>query len=325
MFQPPESPSAVWRPLRLGDAPALAGLTMRIHEAEGLHDLPGPDLIRWFLGLPSIDLAHDTVGGFAPDGSAIADAEVMIRGGDGGRRAILFVNVDPDHLHLEAPLLAWAEERARARLADAPRGAERDIRVIAEEHRDRWRRVVEEAGFGEARHFVTMRMPLSAPVPTPPPVAEDISIVPWSDDLDRGAWTVSNASFADHWGSAEHTWEEWRASYADDSDAFLPDHSFLAVAGGDVVAICLCENDPEEIDRTGVREFYVGRVGTVPPWRRRGLGTALILHSLAAATRDGYERAALSVDEDSQTNATAIYERIGFRVTEREIHYLKPG
>ena len=54
---------------------------------------------------------------------------------------------------------------------------------------------------------------------------------------------------------------------------------------------------------------------------RRGFLAA----SLAAATRDGYERAALSVDEDSQTNATAIYERIGFRVTEREIHYLKPG
>lgn len=297
----------------------------RIHETEGLHELDGPDFIRWLLGLPSIDLTDDTIGAFAPDGSAIAEVEVMMRGGDGNRRAIVFVNVDPDHVHLEAPLLAWAEERARARLADAPPGAERDIRIIVEEHRDRWRRVVEEAGFREARHFVKMRMPLGSPLPEPPPVPAGIAIVGWSDDLDRGAWTVSNASFADHWGSAEHSWEEWRASYAEDPAAFLPQHSFLAVHADEVVAICLCEHDPENVERTGIREFWVGRVGTAAAWRRRGLGTALILRSLASASAAGYEQTALSVDEDSQTNATAIYERIGYRVTAREIHYLKPA
>jgi GNAT superfamily N-acetyltransferase len=325
VFQPPKSPPAVWRPLRLGDAGALAALTIRIHDAEGLHDLPGPEMIRWFLGLPSIDLVDDTIGAFAPDGTAIADAEVMLRGGDGSRRAIVFVNVDPEHPALGPLLLAWAEDRARLRLADAPPGAERDIRVIVEEHRSRWRHVVEEAGFRESRHFVKMRMPLRPPLPEPPRVPEGIEIVPWSDDLDRGAWAVSNASFADHWGSAEQTWEEWRASYAGDPDAFLPDHSFVAVHDDEVVAICLCEHDPEDIERTGIREFWVGRVGTTAAWRRRGLGTALILRSLASASADCYERTALSVDEDSQTNATAIYERIGYRVTEREIHYLKPA
>lgn len=323
-FIPPLEPPAVWRRLRLTDAPALAEMMAALDAAEGLDEVAGPDLIRWFLDLPSIDLEHDTVGAFSPDGRALADAEIMIRGGDGTRRAVVFVNAHPDHNDLEPPLLAWAERRARLRLADDPQAPAGDIRIIVEEHRTRFRAVIEEAGFVEARHFAKMRLPLPTDL-AESSLPDGITIERWTPERDRSAWDASNESFRDHWGSAEHSWDDWLASYADDPDAFLPEHSFLALADDEVVAFCLCEEDPEQTERTGTREFWVGRVGTRDAWRKRGLGTALIVRSLQSAMAAGYGSSALTVDEESQTNATAIYERIGFRTVDREIHYTKQG
>ncbi len=196
------------------------------------------------------------------------------------------------------------------------------VRVMVEEHRGRLRSVVENAGFVEARHFVKMYRPLTD-TPAPPPLPEGMELVTWSDALDREIWTVNNTAFGDHWGSVPMSWEDWRAWYAEDPDSFLPEHSFIALEEGQVAAYCMCEQDPEEIERIGTRVFWVGRLGTLPSHRRQGLGTALLLSSLDRARKSGFEAAALSVDEDSQTNATAIYERAGFTITNREVHYLK--
>lgn len=319
----PDLADAVWRPLTPDDAEALAGLTARIHAAERLTDPAGPDLIRWFLGLPSIDLGEGTIGAFDSSGTVLADAQVLVRGEGEHRRAVLFVQADPAHLEAEAPLLAWAETRARRMLGDGPVDGDRALRVIAEEHRHRWRRVVQDAGFEPVRSFVTMRRSLTGGLPPIPPTPAGIQIVPWSDDVDPAVRRTSNASFSDHWGAASMTWEEWRAHYADDEEGFLPEHSYVALAGGEAAAFVLGERDPEADERHGHREFWVGRLGTLAAWRRMGLGAALLARALHSAADAGFDRAALSVDESSRTNATALYDRAGFEITDREIHHTK--
>ena len=55
-------------------------------------------------------------------------------------------------------------------------------------------------------------------------------------------------------------------------------------------------------------------LGVRRPWRRRGLGTALLRHSFRELRARGCERARLMVDGENLTGAVQLYERAGMRI-----------
>ena len=57
-------------------------------------------------------------------------------------------------------------------------------------------------------------------------------------------------------------------------------------------------------------EFFIAR-----PWRRRGLGTLLLLTALSALRERGCPEAVLGVDSDNQSGAVGLYERLGMRTS----------
>ena len=59
---------------------------------------------------------------------------------------------------------------------------------------------------------------------------------------------------------------------------------------------------------------FVHGIGVRSPWRRRGLGRALLLASFREFRRRGAEQAALGVDAANPTGATSLYESVGMRV-----------
>jgi ribosomal protein S18 acetylase RimI-like enzyme len=61
------------------------------------------------------------------------------------------------------------------------------------------------------------------------------------------------------------------------------------------------------------------------PWRRRGLGRALLLQAFAAFRERGLARAALGVDAESLTGANRLYESAGMHVAARFDIYEKPA
>lgn len=63
---------------------------------------------------------------------------------------------------------------------------------------------------------------------------------------------------------------------------------------------------------TGRRECYIATVAVTKAARGRGIASALIRRSLAAAHADGCTVATLYVDADSPTGALALYEHTGF-------------
>ena len=81
---------------------------------------------------------------------------------------------------------------------------------------------------------------------------------------------------------------------------------------------------PADAEATGVREAYIGQVGTLRPWRRRGLGGLLLATGLAAARAGGYAQAALTVDSGNPTGALGLYERAGFVVDHSSVTWAKP-
>ena len=169
----------------------------------------------------------------------------------------------------------------------------------------------------EARVFVEMERSLADDLPEPRPLPDGVEMVPWTPDHDEAARLVSNAAFAGHWGSLPMDSETWHSMVVDD-DVNRRDLSFLAVADGAAVAMCLIEVDLEEDPSA----LWVSRVGTVPTWQRRGLASALLAGSIRAGAADGLLTAGLSVDEESSFDATALYTGLGFTVKSRSITYL---
>ncbi|MBK7448764.1 MAG: GNAT family N-acetyltransferase [Anaerolineales bacterium] len=73
---------------------------------------------------------------------------------------------------------------------------------------------------------------------------------------------------------------------------------------------------------------WVGTLGVLKPWRKKGLGLALLLTSFADFYQRGMPTIGLGVDASNKTGATRLYQRAGmsiateFTTFEKE---LRPG
>jgi ribosomal protein S18 acetylase RimI-like enzyme len=116
---------------------------------------------------------------------------------------------------------------------------------------------------------------------------------------------VIEEAFAEEWGRPERSFEDWQQTvFAQES--FDPTLSFLVREGDEVVAAESCAQ------RFGMG--WIASIGVRKPWRRRGLGRALLLHAFAELFERGERRIGLGVDAENPTGATGLYERVGMRV-----------
>ena len=127
---------------------------------------------------------------------------------------------------------------------------------------------------------------------------------------------------ADQAGTFEpETFERWSELYLGGylAGPFDPALWFIAEESGEPAGICLCR--PEwGADRT---LGWVNVVGVRRPWRRQGLGLALLLHAFGELYRRGIERVGLGVHGENPTGAPRLYERAGMVVTRRFDHYAR--
>lgn len=204
-------------------------------------------------------------------------------------------------------LLERAEERAR-RLGRPVLTAGR----LAEN--DAARRLLEGLGFREARHFSQMRITFHG-APEPPQWPDGIELAPFRPSDARDFHRVMNDAFADEWGFHQLSFDEWRERRveAPGTDTSL---WFLARAGSDVVGVVRCE-----ANRDG--GGWIGALGVVKPWRRRGVGLALLRHAFREFHRRGEPHVGLGVDAQNPTGATRLYEHAGMRVLKEDVIYEK--
>ena len=77
-------------------------------------------------------------------------------------------------------------------------------------------------------------------------------------------------------------------------------------------------------DFSGDPQFgWIQVLGVRPRWRKRGLGTALLLHSFRDFRDRGATRVGLGVDGESTTGAVRLYESVGMRQVRRNVTYEK--
>jgi ribosomal protein S18 acetylase RimI-like enzyme len=100
-----------------------------------------------------------------------------------------------------------------------------------------------------------------------------------------------------------------------DTDFYDPANWLLARDGGEIAGISLLFIERDE--------GWVGVLGVLPRWRKRGLGKALLLQSFRQIRDAGKPRAVLGVDAANPTGATRLYESAGMRVlTESDAYRL---
>jgi mycothiol synthase len=209
-----------------------------------------------------------------------------------------------------AEILDWAEARA----------AEKGHRLISGSwsSNEDLLRELERRGYELVRHSHRMAIDLADPTPAPD-WPDGIEVRSFQEGDARAFYEAQQESFLDSWEPVEETFEDW-SHWLLDTPAFDPELWFLAVEGDETAGFAICNRRSGDPETASVRLLGVRR-----PWRRRGLGRALLLHAFAEFRRRGFRRAGLGVDAESLTGAHKLYEAVGMHVERRFDIYEKPA
>jgi mycothiol synthase len=268
-------------------------------------------LTEWTL--PSTQLDQDTLLVFAPDGKLAGYgefwdiAEPYVRKG-------LWYRVHPayDDLGIDLLLVGWAEEKARLAVDRAPQEARVTLQGNSNTLDKRMQSVFTRLGFAHNRTGLRMVIDLKEP-PAAPRWPEGIRVRTLTRGKDeRRLIQAVYDSFSDHWGFVPEPFDAYMKRwmyFTEHNEDFDPALWFMAMDGDDVAGISLCYAKSHDDPNLG----WVSTLGVCRPWRKRGLGLALLQHSFGELYRRGQRKVGLGVDADSLTGATRLYLKAGMQ------------
>jgi mycothiol synthase len=203
---------------------------------------------------------------------------------------------------------AWA--RAHAREGDF-------LRAWAFEREDYLRRALDERGYRFIRHHLFMLIELRREPPEPK-WPDGILVRRFRPADARAVYEADVEAFSDHWDFQPEPFALWRERTVERDD-FDPSLWLIAWDGEDVAGYSLnswhASGDPTY--------GWIHVLGVRRPWRRRGLGSALLRASFSEFARRGAMRVGLAVDAENLTGAVALYEHVGMRAVRRYDIYEK--
>lgn len=220
--------------------------------------------------------------------------------------------VHPDHTNqgIGLYLLEWAGERARQAVPKASSEAKVTMNCSAISLNQAAQDLFKQAGMQRIRYFFRMVIDLDDPPPVPqwPEGIEVRTLV-----VDQNEWMLTGAvveAFRDHWGFVERSLEEeherWM-HYLKNNKDFDPTLYFLAWDVDQIAGVSLCWPHAHDDRHMG----WVDVLGVRRPWRKKGLGLALLLHSFDEFYRRKKQKVGLGVDAESLTGALRLYEKAG--------------
>src|SRR5262249_14500207 len=159
-------------------------------------------------------------------------------------------------------------------------------------------------GYHEARRFWEMAIELDDE-----PAAPQAAIEIFREEEGPAFHAALEEAFEDHWEPHPEPFETWWARQRDRTN-YDPSLWFVVRDGDEVAALAR-----NELRANG---GYVGALGVRRPWRGRGYGRDLLLHSFCEFRRRGMTRATLGVDAANPTGATHLYEKVGMHVQQEE-------
>jgi mycothiol synthase len=313
------------RPIGKTDADEWAALLNDVQQTDqNGENYDAEDLVEE-LSDPKLNAARDTVGLWA-DGVMVAFGVVYWR-----KNLVDVDRLDTDSAvrgpwrrrGLGRALMTWMISRAHElHLEHHPEVAEAELNSTAISTNAGAAALFGSFGFEQCRYFFELKRPLDPPVAAAD-VPDGLRLVAFDPKYDEALRLVHNEVFLDHWGSTpkdEETWKVWFTG----SRSYRAELSFLVLDGDRIVAYANGFEYEADTLAMGIREVYVGQVGTVRSHRGRGLAAVALSALMRQAGQSGFERASLGVDADNPTGALGLYERLGFRQHSKTIKYRLP-
>jgi mycothiol synthase len=181
------------------------------------------------------------------------------------------------------------------------------------------REIHEREGYRPVRYHWMMEINLTEPAKVLQFPA-GIELRPFiKDEHDYLVFQAEDEAFHDHWGHTPGNFNNWRLRKLGRQE-FDPALWHIAWDGDQIAGYA----------QTRYRNDigWVGNLGVRQPWRRRGLGEALLLHSFNEFYKRGMMRIGLGVDASNPTGATRLYQKVSMQVAVEDVIYdkeLRPG
>lgn len=277
--------------------------------------------LRMEFSSPSFDPARDVGLWQDGEGRLVGFGQLWVPRAGEQQDVSLWFKVHPDSRggDLETEIIAWGLGRARE--IERERGVPVSFRSGARDIDTDRQALLERHGFSVVRHFLRLARPLDEPVPEPQfPAGFTLRYV---TDEEAERWVAMyNESFVDHWNF--HPWTVEVFKHRVSAAYYRPELNLLAVApDGTFAAFDWCEINPEENERSGENEGWIGILGTRRGFRKIGLGRAMLLAGLQLLKANGVDTAKLNVDAANPTGALRLYESVGFHKAYAWIAYVK--
>jgi len=315
-----------WRPAALSDIDGLLELYRATHAVDHpTYGITHEELTKE-LGHSYLDLDRDTI--IAIDdatGAMVAlGAQLFLPGQETLVRSIIEgAGVHPDYRRrgIGRALLAWHEQRGLQQLASSNQTLPGWIQASADDRASSSARLFERSGYPPVRWFIGLTRALDERMPVGD-VPDGIRIEPLSLENSAAAHAAKDAAYRDHWASQPTTDEQWDKMLGLDIVSF--EHSFVAFDPlGEAVGVLVTWVIEEEWQAQGYSSGYVGIVGVVQEWRRRGVATALFAANFRSLANAGIERSDVDADSDNPNGGLGMYAAMGFVEHSRSANFVK--
>jgi mycothiol synthase len=291
----------------LDDVPEI----LKLVHASDLASVGEPDFtaeeVREMLTAPNTDMATDCWLTLDADGAVVGWA--YPHNATGEPRDFIEVYVWPERgVPALRPLLALMLRRVAERAVRF--GHDRyAVRAGAIPTEQPWIDALTDAGFAFLKRHARMTLPLAGFSPAPPEPPAGITVRPVRPDDDaemrRFHATIEEAfRDSDHRATSYETWREQLA--AETSVAY--DEWFVGFVDGEWAGV-LQSSDVGVADNGG----WVKALATLRPYRRRGVGGALLRTAFAAHAAKGRKETGLGVDLANPTEAARLYRSVGMQ------------
>jgi len=141
---------------------------------------------------------------------------------------------------------------------------------------------------------------------------EDIKLLNW----------LSNECFKEHPNYRPSTIEETRHSLLSDTKFKEQEYFFAMLNQKSVGYIGVGIDEKYNIEKN-VKNGFILSIGVLKPYRRKRIGTKLMLQVLETLKEKGMTQAMLDVNDFNPTKAIRLYEKIGFHVVKKYLIYEK--
>lgn len=214
------------------------------------------------------------------------------------------------HVHPEYRLRGIGNVLYKAMMDYAAENGTPEPVMTPSKHSDLLIAFLERRGYEVERYYWDLQLPTDTEITEEPKLPEGFSVRTFVPGQDEGVlMQVRNASFAEHYGSVPRTLDEIKAIVAEPD--FRPEGLFFAFDGEKVAGFCFTAIHPEECKRRGIELGHINLLGTMPEYKGKGLGRALLLIGVEYLRLE-VPVVELSV-EGKNSNAIGLYESVGFR------------